>query len=268
MFRTIALTIAYDGAAFAGWQIQANANSVQAEITRALELITKHPIRLTGASRTDSGVHALGQVAVFETTTAIPTAAFIPGLNSILPPTITILASRETAAFDPRRAASKRYRYLLHCAPHPYALLYGKVWHRRGRLDSARMHQAAQAVIGEHDFSALSASDDANRSKVRTMFQCQVTRHDPTALWPLYDTCPGEMIRIECEGSGFLKYMVRTLVGTLVEVGQGIRPVDTMTALLASRDRTQAGPCAPAEGLYLCQVNFGSHYQELPAVVI
>lgn len=256
--RAIALTIAYDGSAYAGWQIQANANTVQAELERALRVMTKHPVRVAGASRTDAGVHAMGQVVVFQTTTAIPHAAFIPGLRSLLPPDIGVLSAREVALdFDPQRdALSKTYRYLIHCAAPPYPLLHQRVWHRWKGLDVPAMQQAARHMVGEHDFSALSASDDDQHSTVRRVIDCTVTPVLPGQLWPHYVSCEGTMIVYACQGNGFLKYMVRTIVGTLVEVGEGQRAPDDLPGLLASRDRTQAGPCAPAHGLYLCRVQF------------
>ncbi len=258
MERSIALTIAYDGASYAGWQWQANANTVQAEVERALAAMTKSSVRVVGASRTDAGVHALGQVTVFRTTTAIPTAAFVPGLNALLPGDISVLAARDVSPdFDPRRAArSKHYRYLIHTAPTAYALLHLKVWHRWGTLDLPAMQEAAQGFVGEHDFSAVCASDDENHSRVRTVLSCRVTGVEPSELWPLYANCCGAMVVIDCVGNGFLKYMIRTMVGTLAEVGEGKRTAGSIAALLAERDRTRAGPCVPATGLYLCGIEY------------
>lgn len=258
MPRTIALTIAYDGAAYAGWQLQVNANTVQAELERALATMTKTPTRVQGASRTDAGVHALGQVAVFRTAATIPIDAFVPGLKSLLPADISVLSAREVPAeFDPRHAATaKQYRYLIHCSAPPYALLSNKVWHRWKGLDTTAMHQAASHLVGEHDFSAFCASDDENHSKVRSITRCAVSVQSATELWPLYVSCAGDLVVIECHGNGFLKYMVRTIVGTLVEVGEGKRNPDGIPALLAACDRTRAGPCVPPDGLYLFCIEY------------
>ncbi|MBI4237126.1 MAG: tRNA pseudouridine(38-40) synthase TruA [Deltaproteobacteria bacterium] len=258
MLRSIALLLEYDGRDFCGWQQQPRQRSVQGVVQAAVQQMTREVTALVGASRTDAGVHAVGQVAHFQTRTAIPAVAFALGLNQHLPRDVRVRAAVEVpATFHARhRAVRKIYRYLMHMAATPSALLGGRLWHRCGGLRIAAMHAAAQRLCGAHDFRAFCASNDRSQHQLRRLERCTVRRVSWDRLWPAYAPQPGHVLVIECVGNGFLKQMVRNIVGTLVEVGEGKRSPASMRSVLQSRDRRQAGATAPAEGLYLVKVEY------------
>ncbi len=246
------LTLAYDGGAYAGWQIQANAPSVQATVEAALNRLLGVRTKVLVAGRTDAGVHATGQVIAFDTDADLPLRAYHRGLNGILPSDIAIVAAEVAARdFDPRRwARSRRYRYCIVCAGHRVPLLRRTHWEIFESLDTTAMARAASCLVGSHDFSAFRASDCEAATAVRELYKVQLLA--------------GEDARIELlfEGSAFLKHMVRTMVGSLVEVGRGRRHSDWMRRVLESQDRRQAGPTAPAHGLVLEAVSYGSAVPE------
>jgi tRNA pseudouridine38-40 synthase len=241
--RTLRLVIEYDGTDFSGWQRQLDQRTVQACLEEALQAMTGETVRVTGAGRTDAGVHAEGQVASVKVRARIPAGGFLRGLNSHLPADMVVRELGDVdPAFDARRSArGKVYRYQIwnHLTRSP---LQGRAsWHHRAPLDAHAMREAAAAFVGEHDFRAFRASDCDRTNTVRLMRSFSVERQ-------------GAMIRCEVEGTAFLKNMVRIMVGTLVQAGHGELDAAGVRALLAAGDRTQSGVTAPAHGLTLVRV--------------
>ena len=236
------LTVEYDGSGFVGWQVQPNGRSVQAVLEGAIERLCGEPVHVTGAGRTDSGVHARGQVASLAAR-ALPMTAWTAGLYALLPPDVACVAACEAPnGFDARRwARGKRYIYSILQTTVRSPLRRGRVWEIRRPLDVAAMRVAAEALLGSHDFSALRASNCPARTTVREIRALQIVQNGPGVV-------------IAVEATAFLKHMVRNLVGTLVEVGHGRRSADSLPALLESRDRQRAGPTAPPHGLVLDEV--------------
>ncbi len=239
------LTIEYDGTGFLGWQSQSGGGTVQDEIERAILEVTGEKIRIDGSGRTDAGVHALGQVATFDSDSTIPPDNFAAALNRELPDTITVLESRAVdGEFHARYSAKgKTYRYVIVNRPARASLDRDRAAYMRGPLDADAMSDAAGAFVGEHDFRAFACETEADKDCVRTITRCDVARH-------------GDRITIEVEGSGFLRKMVRTIVGTLIEAGRGKMSPGDVAAVIESRDRKIAGRTAPPQGLYLVEVKY------------
>jgi tRNA pseudouridine38-40 synthase len=240
----VRLVIEYDGTRYVGWQVQPNGPSIQAEVERALATLRKAPVRVTAAGRTDAGVHALGQVLSFAEERPLPMEAYRKGMNALLPDDIAVReAGLEPDGFDARRsAAGKRYRYRIENGPTRAPLSRRVAWQQFRPLDVAAMRAAAAHLVGRHDFAAFQASDCACEHAVRHLTRLDVLGE------------PGGRIDFVVEATAFVKHMVRNLVGTLVEVGLGRRSPESMTALLASGDRTRAGPTAPPQGLCMEEV--------------
>jgi tRNA pseudouridine38-40 synthase len=245
--RTLQLTLEYDGTGYVGWQVQPNGPSIQAELERALSTLLQEQVRVTGAGRTDAGVHALGQVASLVTVKTIPLKAFVAGTNALMPKDIAVIAAAEREeGFDARRSArGKIYRYRIVNRACRAPLERRFAWEIFGPLDDAAMARAAQPLIGSHDFSAFRASDCEARTTVRELRRLQIRRE-------------GDRLELEIEATAFLKHMVRNIVGTLVQVGQGRRAEASVTEVLAKGDRTRAGPTAPPQGLCLLRVHYDS----------
>jgi tRNA pseudouridine38-40 synthase len=290
--RHIRLVVEYDGTALCGWQRQANGPTVQGHLEAALGQLLAHDVAVVGASRTDAGVHARGQVASFRTERAIPLHGVRRGLNSLLPPAIAIAAAAEVPDdFHPRFSATgKHYRYLVLTRSERSPRWRDRAWHHRGALDLAAMRQAAAALIGEHDFAAFRAAGCTAKSTVRRIDEIViggggvdeimigaggvdevmigvggVDPRDATrggVNSPALPVNPPEgghgkaPLSIDVRGNAFLRNMVRIVVGTLVEVGAGRRPVEQVAEILASRDRTRAGITAPPQGLELMSVRY------------
>jgi tRNA pseudouridine38-40 synthase len=248
--RTFKVTLSYDGTDFSGFQRQANARSVQAELEAALAVIEGMHVTVAGAGRTDSGVHALGQVASFTLASAIAERDLFRALNAKLPEDVRVLSAEVAApGFNARFSArSKMYRYRISNTRVMSPFQRRFAWHISRRLDLAAMNEAARALLGEHDFSCFQAKGGKIRSTTRTMTQSEWTEE------PLPGG--GRLLIYEIAGSGFLKYMVRAVVGTLVEVGDGRRGPASLRDLLVSRSRHAAGPTAPPSGLYLVRVDY------------
>lgn len=244
--RKIRLVVEYDGTTLSGWQRQTNAPTVQQHLEEALAQILQHEVTVAGASRTDAGVHARGQVAAFETERSIPLHGIRRGLNSLLPDVIAIRSADEVPLeFHPRFGATgKHYRYTIYRAPDRSPLLRERAWHHGEALDVARMRDAARALVGEHDFAAFRAAGCTAKTTVRRIDTVNVTEH------------PNDLLSIDVEGNAFLRNMVRILVGTLADVGRGALEVGQVAEILASRDRTKAGKTAPAHGLELVEVRY------------
>jgi tRNA pseudouridine38-40 synthase len=239
----VKLILEYDGTRYAGWQVQPNGLAIQEVVERALATLHKAPRRVTGAGRTDAGVHARGQVASFAEDRPLPRAAYVKGMNALLPDDVAVrAASVEPDGFDARRSArGKRYRYriLNDGGRAPLSRLYA--WQVFRALDVDAMRAAAAPLVGRHDFASFQASDCAAHHAVRELRRLDVL-------------ADGGGIDVVVEATAFVKHMVRNIVGTLVEVGVGRRAPASMPALLARRDRTAAGCTAPAHGLVLEEV--------------
>lgn len=244
----IRLVLEYDGTEFAGWQMQPNGRTVQEELERGLATLLGAPVRVLAAGRTDAGVHALGQVACFDTDRALPLKAYARGLNGHLPPDLAVIRAEEVAPdFDPRRwSLGKHYRYRISNLGRRSPLRRRTHWELFGALDVEAMREATRPLIGRHDFSAFRAADCEAANPFREVRSIRI------------DGEPGDALVIDVEGTAFLKHMVRNLVGTLVEVGKGRRDPAWIAEVLASRDRSRAGATAPAHGLALMQVFYGA----------
>lgn len=242
---TFKLTLEYDGTAYAGWQRQLNQPTVQAEIETALHRIAHTTIPVIGAGRTDSGVHALGQVASFRSDQAMTADQWTRALNALLPADISVRSTEQVAdGFNARRwAQAKLYEYRLLNRRARSALERQRAWHIWGKLHVEHMREGAAFLTGQHDFSSFVGPQAGTSKKV-----CNVRRLDIVQA--------GELLIIQIEADRFLKQMVRAIVGTLVEVGRGKRSPLTMKDILAARDRRAAGYTAPPHGLYLVWVEY------------
>jgi tRNA pseudouridine38-40 synthase len=243
--RTLKITLAYDGTRFVGWQRQAAGESIQGLLEDAIARLEGAPVTVHGAGRTDAGVHALAQVASVQLTCAHDTATIARAVNAMLPPEIRATAVDEARGdFHARFSArSKCYRYQLANMPvaDPFTRAYA--WHVPEPLDRAAMRDAAAILAGTHDFSAFQSSGTDVHTTVRTLTRSAWLEEPALFVY-------------EVEGDGFLRHMVRAIVGTLVEVGRGSRPAGQVAALLNGAARGKAGPTAPAHGLLLARVEY------------
>ncbi len=239
------LTLEYDGTDYVGWQRQLNGISVQEVVERALGELFGAKVATEAAGRTDAGVHALGQVVAFDAPKALPPSAYLRGLSALLPEDISVVGAEEVPeGFDPRRwCTGKRYRYLLSNRPVRSPLRRKTHWQLFAALDVRAMAEAAPALLGTHDFSAFRAANCEALTTLRTLRELAILSS-------------GDVVQFEVEGTAFLKHMVRNIVGTLVEVGRGRQSVSWVGEVLASRDRTRAGPTAPPQGLVLVEVRY------------
>jgi len=256
--RNLRLVVAYDGTDFHGWQRQPNAPTVQACLEEALAKLTGTPVQIWGSGRTDAGVHALNQVANFKTESPIPCDNLLKALNNLLPASVRVKQADEApetfhARYDAR---SKTYRYRILQAPICSPFLWRFVCHHPYPIDRGKMDEAALFFEGEHDFTSFAGSEGrtdeaearatpAPHSMVRTIFSSRFLWRPRTSI-----------LIYEVRGSGFLHHMVRNIVGTLMEVGRGKLAPRDVTPILEARDRAQAGPTAPAQGLCLVKVEY------------
>ena len=262
--RNLRLILSYDGAEFAGWQVQPGRTTVQGALASAIGRLSGENVLPQGSGRTDAGVHALAQVASFATASAIPAENWMRALNDILPASIRVLEVSEAAPeFHARKSArAKTYRYRIHRAAVCPPFLARYVWHYPYPLEESAMVAAAGVVVGEHDFTSFAAVDpervermaagenldhrghsEGAVSNVRTIFSSIWTREDEELIYTV-------------RGSGFLHHMVRNLVGTFLLVGKGTVSLEDLRRILDARERTAAGPTAPASGLYLVEVEY------------
>lgn len=243
--KRIKLTVAYDGTAYSGWQLQANADTVEGELNRELSSLLGESIQVIGASRTDAGVHALCNIAVFDTETRIPPDKIVFALNRRLPEDIRVQKSEEVEAdYHPRhRQSIKTYHYRIENAPFqtPTSRLYSHFVPQP--LDAVKMCEGAAYLIGEHDFQSFCAAGATVKTTVRTITHAAVVRE-------------GSLITISVSGTGFLYNMVRIIAGTLMEVGKGKYPPEMVEKIILARDRTAAGPTLPPQGLLLYRYEF------------
>ena len=274
--RQIKLTLEYDGTNYAGWQSQINATAIQDVVLSAVEKMTEEKVVLRGASRTDSGVHALAQVACFQTERDISCDGFLRGLNSLLPEDIRVTNCEEVSPdFHPvRNAKSKSYQYIL-----DLGLVASPLWRQRSwwvgpKLDIAAMEKGSKCLIGKHDFKSFQGALSNIRTTVRTITKIDFASPSPVLRTPSpsrgegrgeggsittryllpYGNC--RFLCLTFTGNGFLKYMIRNIVGTLVEIGLRKRSPEEMELILLAKDRKKAGPTAPPQGLYLVNVRY------------
>jgi len=282
--RTLKLTIAYDGTAYAGWQLQPGKPTVQGTLEDAIAKVTGRHVRILASGRTDAGVHALGQVVRVRTDSALPPEVLLRAINANLPHDIAVLDAAESRdGFHPiADVVRKRYRYAIHDDPVRDVFRRHFVWHYiYGRLDADAMRRAAAVLLGTHDFSSFESSGAERKTSVRTVFDISVERgragqgekeglgirdrglgigncrnaprlRSRGTCDPDFD----DFITIEVEADGFLYNMVRAIVGTLVEVGRGSQPESWLGEVLRAMDRRAAGPTAPPQGLCLARVEY------------
>lgn len=251
--RTLKLTVAYDGTDYAGWQFQIGKPTIQDAIENAIEKVTGRRDRVLASGRTDAGVHALGQVVRVRTDSRLPPDVFLRALNANLPHDIAVLDAVEASAdFHPiADAHRKRYRYVIHDGPTRDVFARRYAWHYvYGRLDAEAMQRAAAALLGTHDFSSFESSGAERKTSVRTVSDLSVERGRAGGR--------ENFITLEIEADGFLYNMVRAIVGTLVQVGRGVRPERWPGDVLRMCDRSAAGPTAPPEGLFLLNVEYNN----------
>ena len=250
--RHIRLRVEYDGTGLCGWQRQDNGPTVQGHLEAALAKLLQHEVAVVGASRTDAGVHARGQIASFHTDRPVPLHGIRRGLNSMLPEQIAVAEVTDAPDdFHPRFSATgKHYRYLVLTRDERDPRWRDRAWHHPTPLDRDAMRIAAESLIGEHDFAAFRAAGCTAKRTVR--------RIDRIDVLDLPGDLPGSssVLAVDVRGNAFLRNMVRILVGTLVEVGRGRRPAAQVAEILASKDRTRAGITAPAHGLELVEVRY------------
>lgn len=264
MTRNLRMTLAYDGTRYVGWQVQPNGLSVQEVVTKAIKRASGEDVNLLSAGRTDSGVHALGQVASFKTDSKIPAEGFRKAIQNFLPDDIQLRDIAEVdlefhATFSAKR---KRYRYVIHNSRIHNPFLRTYVWHYHAALDSTAMHAAAQELIGRHDFRSFETNWPNKATSVRTVYELTIKRHRfcplgfSTGDLPLVEDDAGDYIWIEIVANGFLYNMVRTIVGTLVPAGRGHYGPAEVRRIRDAMSRAEAGDTAPARGLYLVEVSY------------
>lgn len=243
--RRILLTVAYDGTDYHGWQLQDNGPTIEGELNRAISELTGSVTEVIGASRTDSGVHGLGNRAVFDTESSIPAERFGPAINTFLPDDIRVMSSTEvSASWHPRKVRTvKTYEYRIDRGRIPNPLTVRYAWNVWGDLNIENMRRAAAALVGEHDFTSFCAAASQVEDKVREIISIDVEE----------SAAAGELV-IRVRGYGFLYNMVRIIAGTLVTVGQGKIAPEDVSGILEARDRTRACETAPAKGLTLVSI--------------
>lgn len=244
--RNIRLILSYDGTDFSGWQYQPDERTVQGVIEKALGVILAGPVRIGGAGRTDAGVHALGQAAGFRTSSRIPCPGLFRGLNALLPPDVRILSVDEVPdSFDVRRSAILRlYRYLIYTGAVISPFMGRYAWHVTAPLDVDAMNRAGSLLIGTHDFASFASSPEETASTIREV-----------SAFCVDETGDG-VIRIEIAANAFLRHMVRSIVGTIVDVGRGKTGVEMFGEIITACDRGRAGTTAPPQGLFLVEVRY------------
>ena len=249
--QRIALAVEYDGSAFSGWQRQLSPElaTVQSSLESALSQVANEPISTVCAGRTDAGVHASCQIVHFDAVIDRGAKAWTRGVNSLLPPSVRVIWSHNVSAdFHARfSATARRYNYLMQLGNTASAIHAGKLTHVRTQLDSEAMHDAAQHLLGEQDFSAFRAAGCQSKTANREVFEASINSH-------------GELLLLDIHANAFLQHMVRNIVGALLEVGKGRREPQWIRELLDGRDRTLAGASAPPDGLYLVQVDYPTSF--------
>lgn len=250
----IALGVEYDGSSFNGWQTQPQQRTVQGALESAISSVSNHPVTVYAAGRTDAGVHALNQVVHFDSTAARESRNWLLGINSNLPDDVAVTWVKPVNdSFHARfSAVQRRYRYLLLNRLGRSAIQHQRMWWFYKSLDVDKMQQAADLLLGQHDFSALRARECQAKSPVKTLDAIHISQRD-------------DCIAVDVEARSFLHHMVRNIMGVLTAVGDGSKPVDWVNEVLASKNRDKAGVTAPPQGLYLTDVLYPAEYS-LPTV--
>jgi tRNA pseudouridine38-40 synthase len=254
--RTIKLTLQYDGTDYSGWQVQVKETTVQGLIEGALSVITGGHTRITGAGRTDAGVHALEHVAVFGTSSAHAPDVFMRALNANLPDDIRVIHAEEASEdLHPRYSARRKtYSYLISC-PGAYSVFLKRYsWHMPYQLNCIAMKEAALFLHGRHDFSSFRASGCSAKNPVREIYGIDIQTFDKIDFMTFTFNAP--VIKISIQANAFLRHMARNIVGTLVEAGRGKMPPEKMKEILGAKDRSAAGKTAPACGLFLEKIEY------------
>ena len=254
--RRLKLTIEYDGGNYHGWQSQRCGGTLQDILEEKIGDIIRRPVRVTGASRTDAGVHALGQVAAFTCDSGLEAPVITRALNAKLPPDIRILRSEEAAAdFHPRYdALRKRYFYLVSLGARRSAFVSRYMWNLPSRINFDMMEDSASLLRGCHDFSTFMGAGCSSKTQVRTVYELEVTRIESISF--MTSSLSGDFLKFSIEGNAFLRHMVRNIVGTLIEVGKGKLSIGELRRIFEAKDRTLAGPTAPAQGLFLEEITY------------
>ena len=243
--RNIKLTITYDGSEYHGWQIQQGKKTIQGILAEAIQNLIGCEVQVFGASRTDAGVSALGQVALVQIDSPIPTENLAKAITGRLPPDIAVTEAVEVPdSFDATGSVkSKLYRYTIFTGTVRPVLQIRHCWHLPAKLDIAAMNEAAKFLVGKKDFKSFASAADHRENSIRTIFRCEATKE-------------GNWVYVDVEGDGFLYNMVRNIVGTLIEIGRGRWEPEKMREIIEARDRTAAGPIAAAQGLCLMWIKY------------
>jgi tRNA pseudouridine38-40 synthase len=254
--RHIKLTLQYDGTGYSGWQVQENATTIQGLLEGAIFTITGERTRITGAARTDAGVHALEQVAAFRTESRLEPKVLMKALNGNMPQDIRVINSEECAHdFHPRYdAKNKTYSYIISFCGRYSVILKRYSWNMPYKLNCDSMREAAGYLIGEHDFSCFRASGCSSRHPVRTIHDIEISELSSVEFIGFQFNAP--VIRIRIRANAFLRHMARNIAGTLVETGRGKSPPEKMKEILDAKDRRSAGQTAPACGLFLEKIEY------------
>jgi len=241
----IKLTLEYDGTDYHGWQRQPHLNTIQGTVEGTIRQLTGKPVRITGAGRTDAGVHAFGQVAHFAPPVLFAPDTWTRGLNALLPDDIAVRSAEEVPPSFHARFSAKRktYAYFIHNHPRRSPLHRRTAWHVFQPLDLSKMRRAGRLLIGRHDFTSLCAASSEGEDRIVDLQKIGIKKE-------------GDQIKITFQAPRFLQYMVRNLVGLLVEVGRGRREVKEVSTILQGRDRRLAGPTAPPQGLFLMRIDY------------
>jgi tRNA pseudouridine38-40 synthase len=258
MARTLKITLSYDGTRYVGWQRQASGESIQALLEDAVARFEGKAVTVHGAGRTDAGVHALGQVAAVQVTCGHAADTLARGLNAWLPPDVRVIKVEDASEdFHARFSArSKTYRYLLLNAPRVSPFERAYAWHVPGTLDVSAMQTAASVLVGAHDFSSFCSAGSNVRDGVRTVSRSIIHSIDADPVPYVRTREERTLLAYEVSANGFLRHMVRAIVGTLIEIGHGRRSAGSMAMLLAAGSRAQAGATAPPHGLFLVRVDY------------
>jgi tRNA pseudouridine38-40 synthase len=254
--RKIELLLEYEGTNYQGWQIQKKGSTIQGTVEDSLLKITGEQVRVTGASRTDSGVHALGQVAVFVTKSNLDQETIKRALNALLPPDIRVLGASDVhSSFNPRKdAVKKSYFYIITNQRESSVFLYRYTWLIQQALNLTFMKEASRTLVGKHDFSSFKGTGSSIKDPVREIFYLRMELLNKIDF--MTSTLEGEFIKIRIEADGFLRHMVRNIIGTLVEIGRARIPAEKIKDILESLDRRKAGPTAPPNGLFLEKITY------------
>ncbi|MBN2298775.1 MAG: tRNA pseudouridine(38-40) synthase TruA [Deltaproteobacteria bacterium] len=253
--RNLKITLAYDGTGFLGWQTQSEGRTVQSTLEDALGKLFGHKARTIASGRTDTGVHALGQVVNVHTDSRIPVQGLLRALNAALHGEISIISVEEAPEnFHARfMAKSKKYVYIIDTSPVPSPFIARYALHVDGWLDISAMKMSTAYILGEHDFSAFMGTGSSVKTTQRKIFSAEIFSRGPSIFFYI-------------QGSGFLRHMVRNIVGTMLMIGKGKLPADDMGRILDGRDRSCAGPTAPPHGLYLIGVDYGDNHSVINGI--